>query len=153
MYRRGSRAMLDSATSSRRRKNGEALALALGSVAAEFISAVIDAARRSLEAETKQFRPFISHPWELGVNRSDWKLASFPVLKKEVLARFEHGYVTSVLRAANGNISLASRMAGVDRKHFWRLLQRSRARHPQHVATLMGVESGPRSTSTASTLK
>ena len=46
-------------------------------------------------------------------------------LRKKVLMSFEIDYVWQILTEARGNLSLASRMARVDRKHLWRLLQRT----------------------------
>jgi DNA-binding NtrC family response regulator len=46
-------------------------------------------------------------------------------LRKKVLMSFEIDYVWQILTEAGGNLSLASRMARVDRKHLWRLLQRT----------------------------
>ena len=46
-------------------------------------------------------------------------------LRKRVLANFESDYVWNVLIAAQGNISQAARLAQIDRKHFWRLIQRN----------------------------
>ena len=45
-------------------------------------------------------------------------------LRKQVLLAFETEYVTWLLRRAEGNISEAARMAKIDRKHLWRILQR-----------------------------
>ncbi len=45
--------------------------------------------------------------------------------RKRVLANFESDYVWNVLIAAQGNISQAARLAQIDRKHFWRLIQRN----------------------------
>jgi two-component system response regulator GlrR len=46
-------------------------------------------------------------------------------LRKRVLSNFESDYVWNVLIAAQGNISRAARLAQIDRKHFWRLIQRN----------------------------
>jgi DNA-binding NtrC family response regulator len=56
------------------------------------------------------------------------KVGPFRKLRNELLRRFETDYVATTLRAAGGNISMAARLARIDRKHFWRLLQRSGAR-------------------------
>ncbi len=52
----------------------------------------------------------------------------FRKLRNEVLLQFETEFVKATLRAANGNISEAARLAKIDRKHFWRLMQRTGAR-------------------------
>ena len=44
--------------------------------------------------------------------------------RAEVLRRFEVEYVTSMLREA-GSVSEAARRAKIDRKHFWRIMQRN----------------------------
>jgi len=46
-------------------------------------------------------------------------------LRKEILRRFESEYLPRVLRDAENNISTAATMAGIDRKHLWRLLRRN----------------------------
>ncbi len=52
----------------------------------------------------------------------------FRKLRNEMLMRFETEFVSTTLRAANGNISEAARLARIDRKHFWRLMQRTGVR-------------------------
>jgi two-component system response regulator GlrR len=54
-------------------------------------------------------------PWRLGYRE----------LRKRVLLRFEADFVARVLKAAGGNLSMAARLAKIDRKHFWRLIQRT----------------------------
>jgi DNA-binding NtrC family response regulator len=54
-------------------------------------------------------------PWHLGYRE----------LRKRVLLRFETDFVARMLRAAGGNVSLAARLAKIDRKHLWRLIQRT----------------------------
>ncbi len=56
-----------------------------------------------------------SEPWHLG----------YRDLRKRVLLRFETDFVSRMLRAAGGNVSLAARLAKIDRKHLWRLIQRT----------------------------
>jgi DNA-binding NtrC family response regulator len=50
---------------------------------------------------------------------------TFRELRKRVLLRFETDFVERVLRAAGGNVSMAARLAKIDRKHLWRLIQRT----------------------------
>jgi two-component system response regulator GlrR len=54
-------------------------------------------------------------PWHLGYRE----------LRKRVLLRFESDFVARMLKAAGGNVSLAARLAKIDRKHLWRLIQRT----------------------------
>jgi DNA-binding NtrC family response regulator len=54
-------------------------------------------------------------PWNLG----------YRDLRKKVLHRFETDFVARMLKAAGGNVSLAARLAKIDRKHLWRLIQRT----------------------------
>ena len=59
-----------------------------------------------------------AEPWHLGYRE----------LRKRVLLRFEADFVTRVLQASRGNVSLAARLAKIDRKHLWRLIQRTGVR-------------------------
>jgi len=54
-------------------------------------------------------------PWHLGYRE----------LRKRVLLRFESDFVARMLKAAGGNVSLAARLAKIDRKH-------PLASHPAH---------------------
>jgi DNA-binding NtrC family response regulator len=56
-----------------------------------------------------------NEPWNLGYRE----------LRKRVLLRFESDFVARMLKAAGGNVSLAARLAKIDRKHLWRLIQRT----------------------------
>ena len=49
----------------------------------------------------------------------------YRVLRKRVLLQFEADFVTRVLKASSGNVSMAARLAKIDRKHLWRLIQRT----------------------------
>jgi len=42
-----------------------------------------------------------------------------------LLRTFERAYVGELLKMAGGNISEAARLGQVDRKHLWRILQRT----------------------------
>jgi DNA-binding NtrC family response regulator len=59
-----------------------------------------------------------AEPWHLGYRE----------LRKRVLLRFEADFVARVLQASRGNVSLAARLAKIDRKHLWRLIQRTGVR-------------------------
>jgi DNA-binding NtrC family response regulator len=56
-----------------------------------------------------------NEPWQLG----------YRVLRKRVLLQFEADFVARVLKASSGNVSMAARLAKIDRKHLWRLIQRT----------------------------
>jgi two-component system response regulator GlrR len=56
-----------------------------------------------------------TEPWEHG----------YRVLRKRVLLQFEADFVARVLKASSGNVSMAARLAKIDRKHLWRLIQRT----------------------------
>ena len=60
---------------------------------------------------------------------SDGRLPAYRDLRSRTLREFETEYVHAALRAASGNLSMAARIARVDRKHLWRLLRRTRVRH------------------------
>ena len=50
--------------------------------------------------------------------------------KDALLARFEQEYCTDLLARANGNISQAARIAGLERKHLYKVLERAGLRTP-----------------------
>ncbi len=52
-------------------------------------------------------------------------MRGYTELRKEVLLRFQTDYVWRLLIAAKGNVSLASRMAKIDRKQLWRLIRKT----------------------------
>jgi DNA-binding NtrC family response regulator len=55
-------------------------------------------------------------------------LAGLPyaVAKRRLVASFDEAYTTELLRRASGNMSEASRLAGLDRSNFRRLLKKQR---------------------------
>jgi len=59
----------------------------------------------------------------LAVNPSIYQM-EYPAAREEMLARFEEPYLSQVLRRANGNISGAARIAGVDRTTLYRLMEK-----------------------------
>ena len=73
---------------------------------------------RKAGARTPKRRPGAEGEQELDV-------VGYRELRKRVLSNFESDYVWNVLIAAQGNISRAARLAQIDRKHFWRLIQRN----------------------------
>ena len=57
------------------------------------------------------------------------RLQGYRPLRRQVLLRFEADYIAATLRAASGNISMAARIARIDRKHLWRIAQRTGVRY------------------------
>jgi DNA-binding NtrC family response regulator len=57
------------------------------------------------------------------------QLQGYRQLRKQVLRHFETDYLMAALQAASGSISAAARIARVDRKHLWRLIQRTGVRY------------------------
>jgi DNA-binding NtrC family response regulator len=53
------------------------------------------------------------------------ELRAYTELRKEVLLRFQTDYVWRLLIEAKGNVSLAARMAKIDRKQLWRLIRKT----------------------------
>ena len=49
----------------------------------------------------------------------------FQEAKTEIIARFEKDYLEDLLIRAGGNLSQASRLSGVERKHLYRLLEKN----------------------------
>ena len=49
----------------------------------------------------------------------------FHEAKDEVVARFERDYLTDLVRRADGNLSAAARLAGLERKFLYKLLTRA----------------------------
>jgi DNA-binding NtrC family response regulator len=73
----------------------------------------------------------VIEPMDLWLPRSSdepgtdtWDLG-YRVLRKRVLLQFEADFVARVLKASSGNVSMAARLAKIDRKHLWRLIQRT----------------------------
>ena len=51
--------------------------------------------------------------------------APYHEAKEELLLRFDREYCTKLLERAGGNLSHAARLAGLDRKHLYRVLERA----------------------------
>ncbi len=49
--------------------------------------------------------------------------------KDDLLLRFDRAYVTELLRRAHGNVSEAARIAGLERKHLYKVLERAGIDH------------------------
>ncbi len=61
-------------------------------------------------------------------HQSSDRVPAYREQRRAVLRRFETEHVSNLLHAARGNVSLAANMAGIDRKHFWRLMKRNGVR-------------------------
>ena len=60
----------------------------------------------------------------IGVMASQKETVPFADAKKQAMEGFERRYLLDVLQRADGNISQASRLAGLDRSNFRRMLKR-----------------------------
>jgi DNA-binding NtrC family response regulator len=73
-----------------------------------------------------QSLPFVLRPTaaapEVPTARAD---RPFHEAKDEVVMRFEREYLTDLLQRASGNVSQAARLAGLERKFLYKLLERS----------------------------
>ena len=52
------------------------------------------------------------------------ELDTFKEEKYKILSRFEYNYLTKMLSLHEGNVTRASKAAGMDRKNFWQLMKR-----------------------------
>ena len=69
------------------------------------------------------------------VGKAD-EVRGYTELRQEVLLRFQTDYVWKLLIAAQGNVSLAARMARIDRKQLWRLIRKTGIRIQRPKAAL-----------------
>jgi transcriptional regulator of acetoin/glycerol metabolism len=90
----------------------------LDAIIAAFLTEVLDATSRTLQ-------PDATRPMAV-VYRG--RVPAYRELRNRTLREFEKEYVLAALRAASGNVSMAARIAGIDRKHLWRLLRRTGVR-------------------------
>lgn len=58
-------------------------------------------------------------PWLVRADRP------FHEAKAEMLARFETDYLRDLMRLAEGNVSKAARIAGIERRHLYRLIEKA----------------------------
>jgi two-component system response regulator HydG len=61
-----------------------------------------------------------------GQEEQQWLQLSYAAAKEQALRRFEKGYVESLMKACDSNISAAARKAGMDRSNFKRVLRKYR---------------------------
>ncbi len=62
--------------------------------------------------------------WSAGVPRDAMSLGPFRMAKEQAIAQFERDYLCDLLACAQGNVSLAARMAGKERRTLGRLLKK-----------------------------
>ena len=67
-------------------------------------------------------RPTMTSPDEPPAFRAD---RPFHEAKDELVDRFEREYLTDLVRRADGNLSEAARLAGLERKFLYKLLERA----------------------------
>ena len=72
-------------------------------------------------AERKGLRFAVSAP-ETAAVKAD---RPFHEAKDDLIAKFEKDYLTDLVQRANGNLSQAARIAGLERKFLYKLLERS----------------------------
>jgi DNA-binding NtrC family response regulator len=112
----------------------------LDALARDLVTDVLAAARRSLEeadgdgsvrANQHGVRKLRApqHPGAYYQLTQGGQLQGYRQLRKQVLRHFETDYLMAALQAASGSISAAARIARVDRKHLWRLIQRTGVRY------------------------
>jgi DNA-binding NtrC family response regulator len=75
-------------------------------------------------------------PKRLNVVGRTGEMRGYTALRKEVLLRFQTDYVWRLLIAAKGNVSLAARMAQIDRKQLWRLIRKTGIRIQRETSAI-----------------
>lgn len=60
------------------------------------------------------------------------RLGAYHVAREQVIAQFEVAYLTTLLERAQGNMSLAARLAGIDRTTLYRLMGRHHLPRQSH---------------------
>ena len=75
-------------------------------------------------------------PKRLNVVGRAGEMRGYTALRKEVLLRFQTDYVWRLLIAAKGNVSLAARMAQIDRKQLWRLIRKTGIRIQRETSAI-----------------
>ena len=66
----------------------------------------------------------ISSPPCLGGDAGDTSLPTYRVAKEQAIAAFEHAYLARIIDESRGNVSVAARLAGTERRHLGRLLKK-----------------------------
>jgi DNA-binding NtrC family response regulator len=66
----------------------------------------------------------IPPPASLGDAAAAASLPSYRLAKERAIAAFEHAYLARVINESRGNVSVAARLAGTERRHLGRLLKK-----------------------------
>ena len=73
-----------------------------------------------------QSLPFVLRPTVAAPDDVNFKAdRPFHEAKDELVARFEREYLTDLVQRAGGNLSQAARIAGLERKFLYKLLERA----------------------------
>jgi DNA-binding NtrC family response regulator len=116
------RAIVRGSSSRKMQKRTHQFRARLDALSKKFVADVVRAAMR----ERTRTTPAIAEYDVPSLERAS--IPRYRELRSQTLRRFEADYVTTVLRAASGNLSMAARIAQIDRKHFWRLIRRTGVR-------------------------
>jgi two-component system response regulator GlrR len=66
----------------------------------------------------------IPPPSSLGGAAATTELPTYRLAKEQAIAAFEHAYLARVINESRGNVSVAARLAGTERRHLGRLLKK-----------------------------
>jgi DNA-binding NtrC family response regulator len=66
----------------------------------------------------------IPPPPSLGGAAGSTELPTYRLAKEQAMAAFEHAYLARVINESRGNVSVAARLAGTERRHLGRLLKK-----------------------------
>lgn len=59
-----------------------------------------------------------------GAAAADTTVPTYRAAKMQAIAAFEHAYLTRIINESRGNVSVAARLAGTERRHIGRLLKK-----------------------------
>lgn len=68
----------------------------------------------------------IAPPPTIGAAHEQSAPASYRAAKQQAIAEFEHAYLAALIDRSKGNVSVAARIAGTERRHLGRLLKKHR---------------------------
>ena len=90
-----------------------------------------------------QSLPFVLRPTAAAPDPPTAKAARpFHAAKDEVVARFEREYLSDLVQRAGGNLSQAARVAGLERKFLYKLLDRNGLRERSDAAEPAEADDG-----------